>query len=229
MRTLGIDTSSRFNAVGLIDGEQILADFTWEARDNSLQKIILNIDLVLRNEGLTLADVEGFAVGIGPGSWTGMRVGVTVGKILAHATGKPICGVSSLDALAYQARDIPTLICSLIEAGKETVYAAFYRPQKGMVARVGGYYVGDIKSLLGGIKEPTLFLGSAAYSYHEVIVKELGPAANYRGKLADTQRGSSIALLALSRLEKGESDEPLSLAPLYLKEAAAQALARRAP
>ena len=222
MRILGIDTSSRFNTVGLINNDQILADFIWEARDNSLQKIILNIDLVLRSGGLTLADIDGLAIGIGPGSWTGVRVGVTVGKILAYATNMPICGVSSLDALAYQARDVPTLLCPLIDAGKENVYAAFYRAQRGTIAKESEYYVGDIKKLLEGIREPTLFLGKAAHLYRQIIAEELGPLANYRGE--DIQRGYVIALLALPRLERGESDDTLSLAPLYLKESLAQAL-----
>jgi tRNA threonylcarbamoyladenosine biosynthesis protein TsaB len=223
MRILGIDTSSRFNTIGLINGDQILADFTWESRD-SLQKIILNIDLVLRKGGLTLADVDGLAVGIGPGSWTGVRVGVTVSKILAYATNKPICGVSSLDALAYQAGGVPMLICPLIDAGKENVYAAFYRPQGETVAKESEYYVGDIKGLLKRIKEPVLFLGEAAYLYRQVIVEELGPLANYRGEMADVQKGYAIALLALPRFQRGESDDTLSLSPLYLKESLAQAL-----
>jgi len=222
MRILGIDTSSRFNTIGLIDGAQILADFTWEARDNSLQKIILSIDLVLTSAEFTLADIDGLAVGIGPGSWTGVRVGVTVGKILAYATNKPICGISSLDALAYQAKDIPTPLCPLIDAGRENVYAAFYRPQGETIVKESEYYVGHVKGLLKLINEPTLFLGHAAHLYRQMIVEELGPLANYRGE--DVQRGSVIALLALPRLQRGEGDDTLSLAPLYLKESLAQAL-----
>jgi tRNA threonylcarbamoyladenosine biosynthesis protein TsaB len=223
MKILGIDTSSHFNTIGLISGKQILADFSWEAR-NSLQKIILNIDLVLRKGGLTLAEVDGLAVGIGPGSWTGVRVGVTVGKILSYALNKPVCGVSSLDALAYQAKDMPILLCPLIDAGKENVYAAFYRPQGETMAKEGDYYVGDIKGLLKMVKEPVLFLGKAAELYRQIIVEELGPLANYRGEVGDVQKGYVIALLALPRLERGESDDNLSLAPLYLKESLAQAL-----
>ena len=223
MKILGIDTSSHFNTIGLISGKQILADFTWESRD-SLQKIIPNIDSVLRKEGLTLADINGLAVGIGPGSWTGVRVGVTAGKILAYAMNKPICGVSSLDALAYQARNMPILLCPFIDAGKENVYAAFYRPQGESLAKESDYYVGDIKGLLKTIKEPVLFLGKAAYLYRQITVEELGPLANYRSEVGDVQKGYVIALLALPRFERGESDDALSLAPLYLKESLAQAL-----
>lgn len=222
MKILGIDTSSHLNGIGLIDGEQILADFTWEARDNSLQQIIQNIDSVLTNHRLTLDDIEGLGVSTGPGSWTGVRIGVTVGKIFAYATGKPICGISSLDALAHQARDIVILLCPLIDAGKEIVYSAFYRPRKEAIARIGEYYVGNIKKLLERVEEPTLFLGAAAHIYRRIIVDNLGPLANYIDEIEDVQSGSVVALLALSRLKRGESDDHLSLTPLYLKESAAQ-------
>lgn len=227
MRILGIDTSSRINAIGLIDGDQILADFTWEAMDNSLQKIILNMDSVLKGQGFTLADVEGFAVGIGPGSWTGVRVGVTVGKVLAYASNKPVCGVSSLDALAYQAKDIPSLLCPLVDAGRENVYAAFYRAQVGNTVKEGEYYVGHIRGLLDMIEEPALFLGNAARLYRQIIAEKLGSLAGFEGEREDVQRGSVVASLALLRLGSGKGDDALSLAPLYLKESAAQALLAR--
>jgi tRNA threonylcarbamoyladenosine biosynthesis protein TsaB len=227
MRVLGIDTSSRINTIGLIDGDRILADFAWEARDNSLQRIILNIDLVLKGEGFALADVEGLAVGIGPGSWTGVRVGVTVGKILAYAANKPICGISSLDALAYQAKDIPSLLCPLVDAGRENVYAAFHRARGGTTVQEGGYYVGHIMGLLEMVEEPALFLGSAAHLYHQIIAEKLGSLADFGGEPEDVQRGSVVALLAWLRLGRGESDDALSLSPLYLRESAAQALLAR--
>ena len=148
MIILGIDTSSYLNGIGLIDGDRILADFTWEAMDNSLQKIILNIDSVLEGQGLVLADVEGLAVGIGPGSWTGVRVGVTVGKVIAYAASKPVCGVSSLDALAFQADNKSSLLCPLVDANRENVYAAYHRARGEATIQEGEYYVGDIRGLL---------------------------------------------------------------------------------
>ena len=103
MRVLGIDTSGYVNAVGIVDGDRVLADFSFPARSDSLEKIIVHIDGALRDAGLALADVEGLGIGLGPGSWTGIRVGVTVGKTLALATGKPLAGVATLEALAYDA------------------------------------------------------------------------------------------------------------------------------
>ena len=86
------------------DGDRVLADVTFPARTDSLEQIVDNIDSTLKRAGLTLKDVEGIGVGLGPGSWTGIKVGVTVGKMLAFSTGKPVAGIPTLEALAYGAR-----------------------------------------------------------------------------------------------------------------------------
>jgi len=223
MKILSLDTSGRFDAVGLIDGRRVLSDFVAEAEGNSLEDIILNVDRVLTSSGLTLVNVDGLAVGIGPGFWTGVRVGITVGKILAYVTNKPICGISSLDALAYQARDAGILLCPLVEAGRGNVYAGFYRWDGKTLAKESEYSAGPIEGLLEKIKEPVLFLGEAAQLHRQAISQELGPLVSFRDA-SEILRGSAIASLALSRLERGDSDDALSLVPLYLKEPLAQAL-----
>lgn len=223
MIILGIDTSSYLNSVGLVDNEQVLKDFTWEAMNNSLQRIIGVIDSVLTSQGLTPEDVSGLGVGIGPGSWTGVRVGVTVAKIFACTAGTSLCGISSLDTIACQGKDADIQICPLIDGGRETVYSAFYHRSQGTIARKGDYYSGDIRGLLERIEEPTLLLGPAISRYRHIISENLGHRASYRDEPEETHRGSIIALQALCRLQRGEKDDPLSLTPLYLRESAAQA------
>lgn len=224
MKILGIDTSSPLNSIGIIDGDRILADFSWEAKGDTLQRIIQLIDSVLTKEGMAVSDIEGLAVGIGPGSWTGVRIGVTVSKILAYATNKPICGISSLDSLAFQAKDNPTLICPVIDAGKDAIYSAFYRSHDGIASRVSEYYSGDIKGLLDMIREPSLFLGNEVRPYRQIITEKLGSLASYEDELDDIQRGPRIAFLALSRLKKRGADNTLSLSPMYVKEYVAKTL-----
>ena len=223
MKILSVDTSGRFDAVALVDGHRTLAEFVGQARNSSLQDIILSIGIVLGKGGLTLAEVDGLAVGIGPGFWTGMRVGLTVGKILAYATGKPLCGISSLDALAYQSRDVSMLLCPVVDAGRGNIYAGLYRSRGEVVAKEGEYSAGPIDGLLDTIEEPVLFLGDAVQAHRQTISERLGPLANF-GETGDDHRGRAIALLALARFERGESDDTLSLVPLYLKEPLAQAL-----
>ena len=228
MKVLGIDTSGYTNAVGVTDGKQVLADFTFEAKKDSLEKIVANIDFVLKEYNLALEDIQRFGVGLGPGSWTGIRVGVTVGKILAFSTNKPVCGVPTLEVLAYNARNIPGVICPIINAGAgDTVYAAFYRTRDGTVSRIGEYYVGDIQGLSEIVKEPTVFVGTEVQTYRQLIRQALSSSDIRTEAVEGVPRGATVALLAATRLERGENDDVLSLAPLYLKESTAKAFVNR--
>ena len=221
MIVLGIDTSGYANSIGIVGGEQVLADFTFEARNDSLEKIITHIDFVLKSANLTLGDVQGFGIGLGPGSWTGIRIGVTVGKILAYSTGKPVSGIPTLKALATGAGNASTLVCPVISAGpKDMVYAAFYRVNNGVISREGEYYVGDTKGLLQMVKKPTVFVGSEV---SRLISQAPGSSHISIEAVEGTPKGSIVAGLAEVRLRRGGNDDPLSLTPLYLKESTARA------
>ncbi len=225
---LGIDTSGYANAIGVVNGGSILADHTFKASTDSLEQIVANIDFTLHDAGLTLEDVQGIGVGLGPGSWTGIRVGVTVGKILAFSTEKPVCGVSTLEALAYGARSQSSSICAIVSAGtRDAVYAGFYRPVDNNIARTGEYYFGDVKGLSKLITEPAVIVGAGAKSYHRIINQETGVLETGIKAIEAAPGGSVIASLAAKRLEKGESDDVLSLTPLYLKESTARAFVNK--
>ena len=226
MRVLGIDTSGYANAIGLVDGERVLADFVVQARNESLSQIMLNVDGVLGEAGFGLEDIDGFGAGLGPGSWTGIRIGVTAGKMLAYGMGRPVRGISTLEALAYRARDCHKLICPIVDAGaRETIYAAFYRSSHGEVHQTGDYYVGDLPGLAGMIKEPTVLVAAGAQKYRNEI-GQLMKSGTVEA-LESAPSGATVALLAAARLEKGESDDALALAPLYLKEYMARAFVNK--
>lgn len=220
MIVLGIDTSSYVNAVGVADGNRILADKTFPARTDSLEQIVDNIDSTLKSKGLNVKDVQGIGVGLGPGSWTGIRVGVTVGKMLAFSTGKPVCGIPTLAALAYPARNEASLICSVIGVGVgDAVYAGLYRSEDGTINRIGEYYTGDVKGLTALITEPCVMVGTGVQPYARLTTQ----ASGIRVRIIEAvPGGAAVASLAAARLERCESDDALSLTPLYLKESTAK-------
>jgi tRNA threonylcarbamoyladenosine biosynthesis protein TsaB len=223
MIVLGIDTSGYVNAVGVCDGDRVLADKSFPARTDSLEQIVANIDSVLKSAGLSLKNVEGIGVGLGPGSWTGIKVGVTVGKMLAFSASKPIAGIPTLEALAYSAIDKSPLICSIISAGiRDTVYAAFYRCEGDKVRREGDYFAGDVKDLVPLIKELITLVGSEVNHYYELLIKEDSSLKTRVKTLEAAPSGAAVACLAANRLEQGKSDNPLSITPLYLKESTAK-------
>jgi tRNA threonylcarbamoyladenosine biosynthesis protein TsaB len=228
MIVLGIDTSGYVNAVGVVDGDRVLADATFPARTDTLEQIVDNIDSTLKRAGLALKNVEAIGVGLGPGSWTGIKVGVTVGKILAFSTEKPVAGIPTLEALAYAARGEPQIICAVINAGiKDTVYAAFYRVRGNGVVREGDYFMGNIRALAAMIKEPLVLVGSGVEQYREILINE-DSSLNMKIKaLEASPSGAAVACLASRRLAQGKEDEPLSLTPLYLKESTARAFVNK--
>ena len=219
MKVLGIDTSSYTNAIGVTDGGKILADFSYSARTDSLEQIVDNIDKSLKSAGLSLDDVDGIGVGLGPGSWTGIRVGVTTGKMLAFSTGKPVGGISTLEALAYTARDRSSQIVSIIGAGTgNNVYAAFYQYDDDNLSMIGDYYYGDIGDLLRIITASSVLVVSG-----EDILRVVKREKCEHKVVTGNPNGAVIALLAEQRFLNGDSDDVLSLTPLYLKESTARA------
>jgi len=217
---LGIDTSGYVNAVGVVDGSRVLADNIYPARTDSLEQIVANIDATLKSTGLNLKDVEGIGVGLGPGSWTGIKVGVTVGKMLAFSTGKPVCGVPTLAALAFTARNEASLICSVIAVGAgDAVYAGLYRPRDSGIKRIGDYYIGDVKGLTALITGPCVMVGSGVQPYAQLTTRASGIKVRAIEALPG---GAAVASLAAVRLARGDSDDALSLTPLYLKESTAK-------
>ncbi len=219
MRVLGIDTSGYTNTIGVVDGGLVLADLVRESRSDSLKNIISNIESALESAGLALDDMQGFGVGLGPGSWTGIRIGVTVGKMLAYSAGKPVCGIPTLEALACGAKNVSAPVCAIISAGtRDTIYAAFYNTSNGAITRTGEYYVGSIQGLAEKIKEPVVLIGTEIQSYGQLMIQAVDSPDMIIDTIESLPGGAEIALLAAARLERGEDDNTLSLTPLYLKE-----------
>ena len=134
-RVLAIETATRYQAVALLDGDQLLEHRIQRVRYNHGSSLLGNIDHLLNAQGVEVADVDLFCVGLGPGSFTGLRVGLATAKALARATDRPIVGVSSLAALAQgAARTHPkATILAAIDARRREVYAAAYRWNDGQL------------------------------------------------------------------------------------------------
>lgn len=257
MIVLGIDTSGYINAVGVSKDSYVLADNRFPARTDTLEQIVDNIDVTLRQAGMTLKDVEGIGVGLGPGSWTGIKVGVTVGKMLAFSIGKPVIGIPTLDAIAYGVSGASHAIYAFIGAGvRDMVYAARYIFENNAPVRSGDYYAGDVRGLKKLITESVTLAGPGALSYKEMIVTENEaaqdkPEAKNEGftgkpnisseKMSKNEparaghiyavdiepSGASVARLAALRFAGGQKDDPLALTPLYLKESTAKVFVNR--
>jgi tRNA threonylcarbamoyladenosine biosynthesis protein TsaB len=213
-----IDTATRFASLALHDGRRIRYEATWEAGRRHTVQLTSRLVDALADLGLGAASLSGVAVTLGPGSFTGLRVGLAVAKGLALAGGIPLVGVPTLDVVALaQSQDRRPLI-AVLQAGRGRICVAVYRWRKGWQRRAEPRLT-TWEDLAEGVKTATLFCGE---------VDDRGCAALGRlGELAEVsspahclRRAGFLAELAWERIRRGQVDDPATLVPLYLHQPA---------
>ena len=224
MQVLGVDTATRSCSVGIVRDNAVVAEEISTVRETHSKHLMPLIVAALRRGGLTLADIDLWAVVRGPGSFTGLRIGLSTVKGLAAATGKPVVGVSSLAVLAFQNRDVAgeKLVCALLDARKSEVYSGWYRFRDGRLTQEAPEAVGKLAAVLGRIDEPCLFVGDGAVCYHDEILAQKGPGGVGDGAGENMIRGTAVAQMALDKVRQGASDDLISLAPNYIRRSDAE-------
>jgi tRNA threonylcarbamoyladenosine biosynthesis protein TsaB len=224
MITLGVDTSVADGGLGIVDDDQVRAEHTFSREETPSVSLIPTLQSLLEEARLDLAEIEGIAVSLGPGSFTGVRVGLSAVKGLALATAKAVVGVPGLDALAGHLPVTPRLICPLVDARKGEVYAALYRKRTGgEVERLTPYWALSPAALMEKIpRRQTIFLGDGAEVYGEFIKGRMGEHALFAPPQLRFLRGAMVAELGRKRLMKGECDDVSSLVPIYVRQSDAE-------
>lgn len=226
MKLLVIDTSTTANSIAVTEDGRLLAEFLVNPETTHSASLMRGLDMVLDSAGVTTADLDAIGVTLGPGSFTGLRVGIATVKGLALATGVPVVGFSSLAMLAMNLPHARLPVCPMLDARKSEVYGALYRcddvPEAIIEDMVAKPY-----DLLEKIRGETLFLGSGALRYRELIVEKLGDMAHFAPSICHQPRASAGALLAAELLERGEVIPACELIPVYLRLSEAE-LARKA-
>lgn len=211
---LALDTATRFASLALHDGQVLRYEATWEAGRQHTTQLMPRIVAALEELRLGPEALRAVAVALGPGSFTGLRVGLAIAKGLALARGIPLVGIPTLDILAAaQGRSRHPLL-AVIQAGRGRLCAARYRWHRGWQRREGPSLT-TWEDLLASITRPTLLCGEIDERGHRLIeglseqVTLLPPAHCLR-------RAGFLADLAWERIRRGETDDPATLAPLYL-------------
>ena len=164
------------------------------------------------------SEVEGFAISIGPGSYTGLRVGLSLVKGLAYVTKRPVAAVPTLDAIAFQVPCSRYPVHVLTDARRGQVYEAGYDTSGGWTERQTEFRVGPLEDVLSSIKDEVLLVGSGVDAYRPDIVNILGERACFPPAGAGRLMASSTAFLGLDRLKQGEQSDLNTLEPLYLRK-----------
>jgi len=221
-RILAVDTATRCCSVAVQVGDRLAAEINVISDRTHSEHLMGMIDEALKSANLTPETIDGLAVSIGPGSFTGLRIGISTVKALAWAGGKPCVGVSSLEVLAYACLPWPHAIWALMDARKGEVYAGHYREHDGCLERLAPEQVLPVDASLRTIDSPHLFIGDGAERYQERIRSALGDLAGFAPPERNFPRAGTMARLAQLRLTGRPAFDADLLIPRYLRHSAAE-------
>lgn len=222
MLILGIETSTKTGSVAVVSEQGVVAQYTLNIEVTHSERLMSTVDRVLKDTGLTIADLSGFAVAIGPGSFTGLRIGISTIKGLAFATGKPVAAVPTLQALAGNLPFSTFPVCPMLDARKNEVYAALYKFDGTSLARISAEEAIPLLELDGKITEKTIFTGEGSRLYQIAIRNIFGDRAVFAPLAATVPSAAVIAEMGLSMIASGMNTDPDSLVPLYIRRPEAE-------
>lgn len=225
MKILALDTSGMNCSASIIDEEKVICDFNISTGTTHSQTLLPMIDAMLKYSEISLEDIDVFACSIGPGSFTGLRIGIATIKGFALAQNKPVIGVPSLVGLAYNISNFDGIICSILDARNDNVYAALFKYSDNKPVMIENYITDTIDSLIKNLKEKNekiIFVGDGSVVFKEKLIENLNENANFAPLHLNNQLSTSIAKAALEKalLEQFETFD--TLMPMYLKKSQAE-------
>lgn len=233
---LGIDTSTAVASVALVEGGKVVREEVHAGHNassssghaNHSEILLPLVDSVLTKASVSLSDISAMAVSIGPGSFTGLRIGLSTVKGLAYGSNIPVVGVPTLLALAMRVSDWEGLICPLLDARKKEVYAALFKRAEGRLERLTEDGVSSHEKVFEEIRAlrssgPCLFIGDGIRVYGDLIRASLGERSLLASGDAYPSTATAVARLAEERVLHEEFDPLGPLSPLYLRPSEAEA------
>lgn len=236
MNILAIETTSAFASAAVIDGTGNCQEVIWDGSMTHLQNLLPLVDEALKKTGIELSEIKAVAVSRGPGSFTGIRIGMATAKALAQVAKIPVIPVPTLLAMAYGMRHLKGIVCPILDARRGQVYAtAFsfgrdaaedYPPQDlqmfGQVLfREGAYFPEEVLSLLSG-DEPVFFMGDGIGVYQEKIRAAMGESAVFLPLEQRFQKAGAVAEIGYAMYTRGEVESYITAQPEYLRQSEAE-------
>jgi tRNA threonylcarbamoyladenosine biosynthesis protein TsaB len=215
MRVLAVETSTLAGGAALLDDGLVVGEYTLDVSLTHSERLMGAIDRLLTDAGWKVRDLEGLAVSVGPGSFTGLRIGLSTVKGLAFALAIPIAAVPTLDAMATLLPFAALPVCPVLDARKREVYASLYRWDGAGMRREWEYLALAPADLAGRFEEPVIVLGDAADQIDSPYARRVRPP----------RRGPSpaaVGFLGHQRLAMGDTVTPADLVPIYLRPSEAE-------
>ncbi len=214
---LAIDTSTDTASVAIVQNSQVLAELTWHCEQNHTTELFPRLLQLLSQVKLSPESISGIIVAKGPGSFNGLRVGVSTAKGLAFSLGRPIIGISTLEVAAYPHAETGLPVCPIFNAGRGEIATAIYQKRNKRWCQLVAEHITTVDALCSQITTKTIFCGDFMPSIATQLSKQLKQKAIILPPAARLRRASFLAELGLKRLEAGDYDNPATLQPLYLR------------
>ncbi|HET6515243.1 MAG TPA: tRNA (adenosine(37)-N6)-threonylcarbamoyltransferase complex dimerization subunit type 1 TsaB [Thermodesulfovibrionales bacterium] len=223
MRTLGVETSTMLGGIAIMDDEKgLIAEIRLNIKTTHSERLMTGINLVLRQAGMKIADIDAFGIATGPGSFTGLRIGLSTVKGFSYATGKPVISIPTLEAFAWNFPYTKHPVCVMLDARKGEVYAAVFLWKDRDFERVMEARSIKVDELADILKGPVVFAGEGAVIYRESLEGLAHAQPIFAPPQWSVPSPSNIAYLAMKKAQKREFSDPLGLTPLYVRKSEAE-------
>jgi tRNA threonylcarbamoyladenosine biosynthesis protein TsaB len=214
---LAIDTSTETASLALFDEGEVIAELTWRSGKNHTVELLPNLVHLLCQAGASPPSISGIIVAKGPGSFNGLRVGVSTAKGLVYTLGIPLVGISSLEVEAFPYAHSGLPLCPIHNAGRGEIAAAMYQSRRGKWRQLLQEHITTIDALCPQLPPKTLLCGEISPPIASLLRERLGPRAIIPQDTTRLRRASFLAELGWQRLKAGDLDDPATFQPLYLR------------
>lgn len=220
---LAIETSGICGSVSLVAEGSCIAEYSLASKLTHSKRLLAGVDWVMNEAEISWEQINAIAISLGPGSFTGLRIGLSTAKGLAMASNKPLLGVSTLDGLANQFIHTPQLICPILDARKKEVYTAFYRcGVDGAPKRISDFLNIRPEDLAEKITEPTMLVGDGLSIYGDFFKEKLGDMATIAPSEIYFPRAAIIGKLAIPLWKDNNFLSPENAVPIYVRASDAE-------
>ena len=214
---LAVDTSTAQIGLALYDGSQVIGEYAWRSRQRHTVELAPAVFELLTRCGLTMDDVRALGVALGPGSFTSLRVGLSLVKGFALARGLPLIGIPTLDILATAQPLSKLPLLAAIQAGRGRLAAGWYKRSKGGWQAKGHARVLTVQALVEEVQSPALVCAELTAEERQTVAGN--PAIQLVSPAQSVRRPAILAELAWRRWQAGDVDDRAALAPIYLHTA----------
>ena len=224
MKILSLDSATESATCAILDDNRILGEITFNYKKQHSVVLMPMIDELFNNTGMSIGDIDGFVASKGPGSFTGLRIGMATIKGLSQGTKKPFVTISTLDSLAYNLAYTSGIICPILDALRDNVYTALYTFDNYELIRTSDYMNISIDELINMLKDKNCnisFIGDGTFKFKERLMRHLTQISFAPAHL-NLAKASSLGELGLKLLSKGIEDDIYGSVPIYLRKPQAE-------